>query len=168
MHYGYNLGFDALSSQVVSLALRHAILPKSYGSEYKLLCEWGSYGKPEHFYTDGGKDFSSNHLREIGAQLGFVCHLRHRPCQGGIVERPFKTLNWWCSSLAGIGGVVARWERFHFNPRPSQKELEAIDCILEVDTQILAKMLPHPGVSIQYEPILLCGACYAKIPCHLL
>lgn len=90
---GINLGFDAPSSQVVSLALRHAILPKRYGSEYKLHCEWGTYGKPEHFYTDGGKDFRSNHLSQIAAQLGFVCHLRDRPSEGGVVERPFKTFN---------------------------------------------------------------------------
>jgi putative transposase len=69
---GINLGFDAPSSQVVALALRHAILPKQYGAEYKLHCEWGTYGKPEYLYTDGGKDFRSNHLAEIGAQLGFV------------------------------------------------------------------------------------------------
>jgi putative transposase len=43
---GINLGFDAPSSQVVALALRHAILPKQYGAEYKLHCEWGTYGKP--------------------------------------------------------------------------------------------------------------------------
>jgi putative transposase len=30
---GINIGFDAPSSQVVSLALRHAILPKKYGEE---------------------------------------------------------------------------------------------------------------------------------------
>lgn len=30
------------------------------------------------FYTDGGKDFRSNHLQQIGMQLGFVCHLRDR------------------------------------------------------------------------------------------
>jgi putative transposase len=90
---GINLGFDAPSSQVVALALRHAILPKQYGAEYGLHCEWGTYGKPEHFYTDGGKDFRSEHLQQIGVQLGFVCHLRDRPSEGGIVERPFGTLN---------------------------------------------------------------------------
>jgi putative transposase len=51
---GINLGFDAPSSQVVALALRHAILPKKYGSEYGLHEEWGTYGKPEHFFTDDG------------------------------------------------------------------------------------------------------------------
>ena len=90
---GINLGFDAPSSQVVALALRHAILPKKYGSEYKLNCEWGTFGKPDHFYTDGGKDFRSNHLQRIGADLGFACHLRDRPSEGGVVERPFRTLN---------------------------------------------------------------------------
>lgn len=76
---GFNLGYDAPSSQVVALALRHAILPKQYDSQYQLHCDWGTYGKPEHFYTDGGKDFRSNHLQQIGVQLGFVCHLRDRP-----------------------------------------------------------------------------------------
>ncbi|MFQ4138992.1 Mu transposase C-terminal domain-containing protein [Nodosilinea sp. PGN35] len=90
---GINLGFDAPSSQVVALALRHAILPKKYGPEYKLNCEWGTFGKPDHFYTDGGKDFRSNHLQRIGADLGFACHLRDRPSEGGVVERPFRTLN---------------------------------------------------------------------------
>ncbi|MFM7615001.1 MAG: hypothetical protein ACKO4R_12430, partial [Synechococcales cyanobacterium] len=90
---GINLGFDAPSSHVVALALRHAILPKKYGSEYGLHEEWGTYGKPEHFFTDGGKDFRSNHLQQIGVQLGFACHLRDRPSEGGIVERPFGTLN---------------------------------------------------------------------------
>jgi putative transposase len=63
---GINLGFDAPSSQVVALALRHAILPKHYGVEYKLHEEWGIYGLLQHFYTDGGKDFRSNHLNQIG------------------------------------------------------------------------------------------------------
>ena len=87
---GINLGFDAPASQLVALALRHAILPKNYSAEYHLHEEWGTYGLPQHFYTDGGKDFRSNHLNQIGVQLGFVCHLRDRPSEGGIVERPFK------------------------------------------------------------------------------
>ena len=90
---GINLGFDAPSSKVVALGLRHAILPKNYSPNYGLHEEWGTYGLPQHFYTDGGKDFHSNHLNQIGVQLGFVCYLRDRPSEGGIVERPFKTFN---------------------------------------------------------------------------
>jgi putative transposase len=90
---GIRLGFDAPSSDVVALALRHAILSKHYSKEYNLCCDWGTYGKPEYFYTDGGKDFRSNHLRQIGVELGFTCMLRARPSEGGIVERPFGTFN---------------------------------------------------------------------------
>lgn len=91
---GFNLGYNAPSSQVVALALRHAILPKQYDSQYQLHCDWGTYGKPEHFYTNGGKDFRSNHLQQISVQLGLVCHLRVseaapselRPSEGGIAR----------------------------------------------------------------------------------
>ena len=66
---GINLGFNAPSSNVVALALRHAILPKDYGSAYGVHEEWGTYGAPKHFYTDGGKNFHSNHPNQIGVQL---------------------------------------------------------------------------------------------------
>jgi putative transposase len=90
---GINLGYNAPSSQLIALALRHAILPKQYGEEYGLHEEWGTYGLPKHFYTDGGSDFKSNHLQQIAVQLGFDGHLRARPSEGGIVERPFGTFN---------------------------------------------------------------------------
>ncbi|NHC36880.1 DDE-type integrase/transposase/recombinase [Scytonema millei VB511283] len=91
---GFYLGFDHPSSQIDALALRHAILPKSYGSGYQLRHDWGTYGKPNHFYTDGGKDFTSIHITEqVAVQIGFNCSLRRRPSDGGIVERFFRTLN---------------------------------------------------------------------------
>jgi hypothetical protein len=90
---GMHLGFDAPSSLVVALAMRHAVLPKKYPSEYKLHCEWGTFGIPENLFTDGGKDFRSEHLKQIGFQLGFECHLRDRPSEGGIEERSFGTIN---------------------------------------------------------------------------
>ena len=126
---GINLGYDAPSSQVLALALRHAILPKQYGSEYGLYEEWGTYGKPEHFYTDGGKDFRSNHLNQIGVQLGFVCHLRDRPSEGGIVERPFKTFNTELfSTLPGYTGsnVQERPEEAEKDARLTLRQLEQI------------------------------------------
>ncbi|MBW4482092.1 MAG: Mu transposase C-terminal domain-containing protein [Tildeniella torsiva UHER 1998/13D] len=102
---GFNLGYDAPSSRVTALAARHAILPKQYGPEYKLYEKWPACGIPEHLYTDGGKDFRSNHIQQIGAQLGFTCHLRDRPSGGGIIERPFGTFNTeFFSTLPGYTG----------------------------------------------------------------
>lgn len=131
---GINLGYDAPSSHVVALALRHAILPKQYSSEYKLHCEWGTYGKPAHFYTDGGKDFRSNHLQQIGVQLGFVCHLRDRPSEGGIVERPFGTFNTdLFSTLPGYTGS-------NVQERPEEAEKEASLTLRELE-QLLVRYI---------------------------
>ena len=128
---GINLGFDAPSSQVVALALRHAIMPKKYGVAYKLNCEWGTYGKPQHFYTDGGKDFRSNHVQQIGINLGFVCHLRNRPSEGGIVERPFRTLNdQLFSTLPGYTGS-------NVQKRPEDAEKDASLTLRELEQCIV-------------------------------
>ena len=128
---GIRLGFDAPSSQVVALALRHAILPKNYNPEYGLNCEWGTYGKPEYFFTDGGKDFRSNHLRLIGVQLGFTCELRNRPSEGGVVERPFGTLNTELfSSLPGYTGS-------NVQERPEEAEKEACLTLRELEKLVV-------------------------------
>ena len=90
---GIHLGFDAPSSAVVCLALRHGILPKQYSSAYELQGNWGTYGLPQYLYTDGGKDFRSQHLEQVATELGIVLCLRRKPSDGGIVERPFGTFN---------------------------------------------------------------------------
>lgn len=91
---GFFLGMKQPGSEEVALALRHAILPKHYPPEYELTKNWEVYGPPlQYFFTDGGKDFRSKHLKQIGQQLEFICELRDRPPQGGIVERIFKTIN---------------------------------------------------------------------------
>ncbi|MBD2087881.1 TniQ family protein [Coleofasciculus sp. FACHB-542] len=68
--------------------------------------------------------------------------------------------------LARIGAVVARWERFHLNPFPSAKELEALAKVVGVKAQRLREMLPPQGVGMKCNTIRLCGACYAESPCH--
>jgi|GEM_PF-3466284 len=67
---------------------------------------------------------------------------------------------------AGIGAVVARWEKFRLNPFPSLRELEALAFVVEVEAVRLAQMLPSLGTSMSLSPIRLCGACYAQQPCH--
>lgn len=128
---GISLGFDPPSSQVVALALRHAILPKQYGSEYKLHCDWGTYGKPEHFYTDGGKDFRSSHLEQISVQLGFVCHLRDRPSEGGIVERPFGTFN------TEVFSMLPGYTGSNVQKRPEDAEKAACLTLRELEQRLV-------------------------------
>ncbi len=69
-------------------------------------------------------------------------------------------------TLAGIGAVVVRWERFHLNPFPTQKELAALAEVVGVSADRLLKMLPPKDVGMQWSPIRICGACYAENPCH--
>lgn len=128
---GINLGYDAPSSQVVALALRHAILPKNYASEYGLHEEWGTYGKPKHFYTDGGKYFRSNHLNQISVQLGFVCHLRDRPSEGGIVERPFKTFN------TELFSTVPGYTGSNVQERPEEAEKQACLTLRDLERKLV-------------------------------
>jgi hypothetical protein len=66
----------------------------------------------------------------------------------------------------GLGAVISRWEKFRFNPRPSQEELEALAGVVQVDVSRLREMLPPDGVGMRLEPIRLCGACYSETPCH--
>lgn len=70
------------------------------------------------------------------------------------------------SKAAGIGSVLARWEKFRFNPEPSQKELEAIGSLIGLDADSLTQMLPPKGEKMKLEPIRLCAACYAEKPYH--
>ncbi len=139
---GINLGFDAPSSQVVALALRHAILPKQYSPEYKLHCDWGTYGKPEHFYTDGGKDFRSNHLSQIAVELGFACHLRDRPSEGGIVERPFGTFN------TELFSTLPGYTDSNVQKRPEDTEKEASLTLRELDRLLVRYIVDRYNQSI--------------------
>ena len=68
--------------------------------------------------------------------------------------------------IAKIGAVVARWERFHLNPYPTQQEFEALAEVVGVEVERLWEMLPPMGEGMKCEPIRLCGACYAESPCH--
>ena len=134
---GFNLGYDEPSSKVVALALRHAILPKKYDLKYELNCDWNSYGLPEYLYTDSGKDFRSNHLAEIATQLGFVLTLRDYPSGGGIIERPFKTIN--TSFLAEIDGYTGS----NVQERPKSAEKDACLTLQELETKLVRYIIDH-------------------------
>jgi putative transposase len=139
---GFRLGYDATGSHVVALALRHAILPKNYSAEYELHNEWGTYGIPTYLYTDGGKDFRSNHLQQIASQLGFTCHLRRRPPNGGIVERTFGTLNTqFFSTLPGYTGS-------NVQERPKNAEKDACLTIADLEHHLVRFFVDNYNQSI--------------------
>jgi putative transposase len=139
---GFHLGFDAPSSTVVALALRHAILPKCYGHGYGLHCEWGTFGRPQYLYTDGGKDFRSQHLEHIGVQLGFTCYLRRQPSDGGLVERPFKTLNTQLfSTLPGYTGS-------NVQERPKEAEKEATLMLTDLERLLVRYVVDNYNQSL--------------------
>lgn len=129
---GIHIGFDPPSAAVVCLALRHAILPKQYSSAYELEQSWGTYGLPQYLYTDGGKDFRSQHLEEVATELGIVLSLRRKPSDGGIVERPFGTLNTQFFSM--LPGYVSS----NVSARSLKAESEACLTLLQLE-QLLVR-----------------------------
>ncbi|AFY57446.1 hypothetical protein Riv7116_5044 [Rivularia sp. PCC 7116] len=66
----------------------------------------------------------------------------------------------------GLGGAIARWEKFRFIPSPSHQQLGKLASVVGVDVDRLVMMLPPAGVGMKLEPIRLCGACYAESPRH--
>ncbi|MDZ8069696.1 MAG: TniQ family protein [Nostoc sp. DedQUE08] len=70
------------------------------------------------------------------------------------------------SKAAGIGPVLARWEKFRFNPFPTQEQLAAIGKLIGLEADRLTEMLPPKGEKMKLEPIRLCAACYTDQPYH--
>ncbi|BAZ48694.1 transposase-like Mu [Nostoc sp. NIES-4103] len=90
---GFHLGLEPAGSHEVGLALRHAILPKLYGTEYELQEKWEICGIPEYVVTDRAKEFKSGHLKQISLQLDFKLRLRAFPQAGGLIESAFDKIN---------------------------------------------------------------------------
>ncbi|MBL1200948.1 MAG: transposase [Nostoc sp. GBBB01] len=98
---GFYLGFEPAGSHEVGLALRHAILPKHYRTEYELQETWQIYGIPEYIVTDRAKEFKSGHLKQISLELDFNRRLRAFPEAGGLIESIFDKINKEILSLYG-------------------------------------------------------------------
>src|SRR4028118_1033451 len=60
--------------------------------------------------------------------------------------------------MVGLGGAIARWEKFRFNPPPSLQQLAALAVVVGVVGYGLQEMLPPPGVGRKLDPPRLCGA----------
>lgn len=102
----------------------------------------GTYGKPQHFYTDGGKDFRSNHVKQIATDLGFICHLRHHTSDGGIVERPFKTFN------DQLFSTLPGYTNSNVQERPKEAEKDACLTLRELEQLIVRFIVDRYNQSI--------------------
>ncbi|MBT9315111.1 Mu transposase C-terminal domain-containing protein [Leptothoe spongobia] len=90
---GFYLGFESAGSHEVGIALRHAILKKKHGPEYKLTKDWEPYGLPDYIVTDRAKEFKSTHLTQVAADLDVKLRYRAYPEQGGMIESLFDKNN---------------------------------------------------------------------------
>ena len=66
----------------------------------------------------------------------------------------------------GLAGTIARWEKFRFNPPPTEQQLKKVAGAVGVSLEQLRVMFPPQEVGMKLEPIRLCGACYREKPCH--
>lgn len=85
---GFALAFEAPSALRTALALRQAIWRKSEP-------DWAICGIPQVLYSDNGSDFTSDHLRQVCADLKVrIVHSTPGVPRGrGKVERFFRTVN---------------------------------------------------------------------------
>ena len=146
---GIHLGIGYPSAAVTCLALRHAILAKQYSTRYELSNLWGTYGVPQYLYTDAGSDFISQHIDQAACGLGIVLCLRKKPSDGGIVERPFGTLN--SEFFSTLPGYTTR----RLAPHRSQVEAEACLTLEQLERLLVRyivdryNQLPDPRVGSQ-------------------
>jgi putative transposase len=96
---GFGLSFQAPSAIHTALILRQAIWRKS-------LPQWKITGIPATFYTDHGRDFTSEHLEQVSADLeiSLVFSEPGMPRGRGKIERFFRTINQML--LSGLPGYT--------------------------------------------------------------
>lgn len=134
---GNHLGFANPGSHEVALALRHAILQKHYGPEYKLKEKWEACGLPEYIVTDRAKEFKSAHLRRVALDLGIKLRLRLYTEQGAVIERLFLGIkNEFSSKLSGFRGGSLK-------ERPDNPEKYACVCYEEYERLLVRHIVDH-------------------------
>ena len=67
---------------------------------------------------------------------------------------------------AGLGGVIARWEKFRFIPYPSEEQVQKLAREVGLSVDQLWLMFPPQTHPMQLEAIRMCAMCYGEVPCH--
>jgi putative transposase len=127
---GYVLSFDAPSAIQTALALRQAIWRKEDA-------RWSVCGIPEVFYSDNGRDFRSQHMEQVAADLKIqlIFSTPGQPRGRGRIERFFQTLtSLWLTELPGYSpSGVSSHSRSH--------DAEAHLTLSELDLQLCEFLL---------------------------
>ncbi len=115
---GFHLSFEA-NSNTIALALHQAMVPKT-------IPEWTMLGIATILYADNGKDYRSNHIRDVCLhfRIELKHHEPHNPRSKGKVERFFRTLEeQLIRYLPGYLGNSPKNRPRHVNPSLTVDEL---------------------------------------------
>ncbi|MBW4482090.1 MAG: TniQ family protein [Tildeniella torsiva UHER 1998/13D] len=82
---------------------------------------------------------------------------------GRFCRENHATLN-QVGAKTGLGAVLGRWEKFRFNPPPTEAQVAALATLVRLEPRLISQMLPKE--TIQIRAIRLCAACYAEKSCH--
>lgn len=97
---GFFLSLKSPNHQAIIQALRHAILPKNYNSEYKLRHEWRTYGIPAGLQLNNSSLANSYLLQDKLSQLGISISSPKSVSRlnDSFTEKLFSALNRYLSS----------------------------------------------------------------------
>lgn len=132
MPVGYYLGFIAPSFASVLLALRNAMLPKTWLKERfpDIEGDWPCFGVPDLVAVDNGREFHSRHFETSCLALGIeILHtvVRH-PWQKGTVERHFGSVN-----RQLLGGQPGRTFPAYIRPEEYDPRKNAVITLSELE-----------------------------------
>jgi putative transposase len=151
---GYFLTFDAPSALNTSLALRQAIWRKDDP-------HWHVCGIPQTLYTDGGSDFTSQHLEQVSADLK-ICLINSTPGQPrgrGRIERFFQTVQEML--LCTLPGYAPPQGAVRGHPQLTLRELEARFRAFVVDVY---HARPHSDTKIPPQQCWEAGGFLPQMP----
>ncbi|MDA0267773.1 MAG: TniQ family protein, partial [Cyanobacteria bacterium] len=82
---------------------------------------------------------------------------------GRFCRENHATLN-QIGAKTSLGAVLGRWEKFRFNPPPTEIQVAALASLVRLEAEMIRQMLPSE--TIQIRAIRLCAACYVNEPYH--
>ncbi|PWC54827.1 Mu transposase C-terminal domain-containing protein [Azospirillum sp. TSO22-1] len=147
MPVGYYLGFIVPSFASVLLALRNAVLPKTWLKERfpDIEGNWPCYGVPDMIVVDNGREFHSRHFETACLALGIeIQHAVVRcPWYKGAVERFFGNVN-----RTLLGGQPGRTFPPYIRPEDYDPRKNAVITLAELDRLLCQWIVEDYGMKL--------------------